>query len=94
MFETSGRNKASAHFTPPTEQLAFSVQIDGEVKEIVKMLSVGDLVITSDIPLAAEVVEKGGHALSLNIGIIAFVLLTQKRHGLLANIIRRKTVLL
>ncbi len=24
----------------------------------------GDLVITSDIPLAAEVIEKGGHALS------------------------------
>ncbi len=33
-------------------------------KEIVKRLSVGDLVITSDIPLAAEVIEKGGHALS------------------------------
>ena len=32
--------------------------------EIVKRLSEGDLVITSDIPLAAEVIEKGGHALS------------------------------
>lgn len=32
--------------------------------EIVKMLDAGDLVITSDIPLAAEVIEKGGHALS------------------------------
>ena len=32
--------------------------------EIVKMLSEGDLVITSDIPLAADVIEKGGHALS------------------------------
>ncbi|MGB5489524.1 MAG: YaiI/YqxD family protein [Woeseiaceae bacterium] len=32
--------------------------------EIVKRCSPGDLVITSDIPLAAEVVEKGGHALS------------------------------
>jgi uncharacterized protein YaiI (UPF0178 family) len=32
--------------------------------EIVKRLSAGDLVITSDIPLAAEVLEKGGHALS------------------------------
>ena len=31
--------------------------------EIVKRLSVGDLVITGDIPLAAEVVEKGGYAL-------------------------------
>lgn len=32
--------------------------------EIVKKLSAGDLVITSDIPLAAEVIEKGGYALS------------------------------
>ena len=32
--------------------------------EIVKRLAAGDLVITSDIPLAAEVIEKGGHALS------------------------------
>jgi len=32
--------------------------------EIVKRLSAGDLVVTGDIPLAAEVIEKGGHALS------------------------------
>ena len=32
--------------------------------EIVRRLAAGDLVITSDIPLAAEVIEKGGHALS------------------------------
>lgn len=32
--------------------------------EIVKRMNAGDLVITSDIPLAAEVIEKGGHALS------------------------------
>jgi uncharacterized protein YaiI (UPF0178 family) len=32
--------------------------------EIVRRLGAGDLVITSDIPLAAEVIEKGGHALS------------------------------
>jgi uncharacterized protein YaiI (UPF0178 family) len=32
--------------------------------EIVKRCEAGDLVITSDIPLAAEVVEKGAHALS------------------------------
>lgn len=32
--------------------------------EIVKRLNAGDLVITGDIPLAAEVIEKGGHALS------------------------------
>lgn len=32
--------------------------------EIVKGVEAGDLVITSDIPLAAEVIEKGGCALS------------------------------
>ena len=32
--------------------------------EIVKRLAAGDLVITGDIPLAAEVIEKGGLALS------------------------------
>lgn len=32
--------------------------------EIVKRCSIGDLVITSDIPLAAEIIEKGGQALS------------------------------
>ena len=32
--------------------------------EIVKRLNAGDLVITSDIPLAAEVIEKAGHALN------------------------------
>jgi len=32
--------------------------------EIVRRLTAGDLVITSDIPLAAEVIEKGGQALS------------------------------
>ncbi len=32
--------------------------------EIVRRLSSGDLVITGDIPLAAEVIEKGAHALN------------------------------
>jgi uncharacterized protein YaiI (UPF0178 family) len=32
--------------------------------EIVKRVNEGDLVITSDIPLAAEVIDKGGHALN------------------------------
>jgi len=33
-------------------------------REIVKRLAAGDLVITADIPLAADVIEKGGHALN------------------------------
>lgn len=32
--------------------------------EIVKRVEAGDLVITADIPLAAEVIEKGAHALN------------------------------
>lgn len=32
--------------------------------EIVKLVAAGDLVITSDIPLSAEVIEKGGLVLS------------------------------
>ncbi len=32
-------------------------------KEIVNRLAAGDLVITADIPLAADVIDKGGHAL-------------------------------
>lgn len=32
--------------------------------EIVKRVVAGDLVITADIPLAAEVIEKGAHALN------------------------------
>jgi uncharacterized protein YaiI (UPF0178 family) len=32
--------------------------------EIVERVEAGDLVITADIPLAAEVIEKGGHALN------------------------------
>jgi len=33
-------------------------------KEIIEQLGPGDLVVTADIPLAAEVVEKGAHALN------------------------------
>lgn len=32
--------------------------------KIVELLEAGDLVITADIPLAAQVIEKGGHALN------------------------------
>lgn len=40
-----------------------SAGFDVADNEIVKRLHPGDLVITADIPLAAEVVEKGGYAL-------------------------------
>ena len=52
---------------PPSRNIK-SVQVesgfDAADNEIVKRLDVGDLVITGDIPLAAEVIEKGGHALN------------------------------
>lgn len=44
--------------------LQVSAGFDVADNEIVKRLSAGDLVITGDIPLAAEVIEKGGHALN------------------------------
>ena len=52
---------------PPSRCIKFlqvTSGFDVADNEIVKRLSVGDLVITSDIPLAAEVIEKGGHALN------------------------------
>ena len=52
---------------PPSRFIKF-IQVpsgfDVADNEIVKRLSAGDLVITQDIPLAAEVIEKGGHALN------------------------------
>ncbi len=52
----------------PPSRLIQSIQVasgfDVADNEIVKRLDAGDLVITGDIPLAAEVIEKGGHALN------------------------------
>ena len=52
---------------PPSRNINF-IQVpqgfDVADNEIVKRLQGGDLVITSDIPLAAEAIEKGGTALS------------------------------
>lgn len=53
--------------TPPSRYIK-SVQVksgyDMADNEIVKRLNVGDLVITGDIPLAYEVLGKGGHAIN------------------------------
>ena len=52
---------------PPSKYIKF-LQVgsgfDVADNEIVKRVDTGDLVITADIPLAAEVIEKGGHALN------------------------------
>ncbi len=53
--------------TPPSKYIKFlrvSSGFDVADNEIVKRLESGDLVITSDIPLAADAIEKGGIALS------------------------------
>ena len=50
--------------SPNINSVQVSQGFDVADDEIVKRLTHGDLVITGDIPLAAEVIEKGGHALS------------------------------
>jgi len=53
--------------TPPSRHIR-SIQVaagfDVADNEIVRQLQPGDLVITADIPLAAEVLEKGGEAIN------------------------------
>lgn len=53
--------------TPPSRFIR-SVQVpagfDVADDKIAQQLEAGDLVITADIPLAAEVIERGGHALN------------------------------
>lgn len=44
--------------------LQVSHGFDEADNEIVRRITAGDLVITSDIPLAAEIIEKDAHALS------------------------------
>jgi uncharacterized protein YaiI (UPF0178 family) len=59
---------ANQPLTVPRSRFIRTLQVpagfDVADDEIVKRLNAGDLVITSDIPLAAEVIEKEGQALS------------------------------
>jgi len=53
--------------TPPSrfiKSIKVAAGFDVADNEIVKLTQAGDLVITADIPLAAEVIEKGGFALN------------------------------
>ncbi len=50
--------------SPWIKMRTVSAGFDVADNEIVRLCEPGDLVITSDIPLAAEVIEKGGHALN------------------------------
>lgn len=52
---------------PPSQHISFvrvASGFDGADNEIVKRLAPGDLVITGDIPLAAEIIENQGQALN------------------------------
>lgn len=52
---------------PPSRNISFlrvSKGFDVADNEIVKRLDAGDLLITGDIPLAAEAIEKGAYALN------------------------------
>ena len=52
---------------PPSVYISFlrvNQGFDKADNEIVKRMQAGDLVITGDIPLAADVIEKGGTALN------------------------------
>ena len=74
LFKAANRTKVITTFvanrfvqTPPSEYLKMlqvAQGFDVADNEIVKQVEQGDLVITGDIPLAAEVIEKGGHALN------------------------------
>ena len=50
--------------SPSIRMVQVATGFDVADNEIAKRCSPGDLVITSDIPLAAEVIDKGAHALS------------------------------
>lgn len=54
-------NVPKSHFI---KMLQVTSGFDVADDEIVKLVQVGDIVITSDIPLAAEVIEKGADAIS------------------------------
>ncbi len=74
LFKAAERTKvlvtlvANRHVqTPPSayiKMLQVASGFDVADNEIVERVSSGDLVITGDIPLAADVIEKGGHALN------------------------------
>ena len=74
LFRAANRKKialtliANQTLAVPPSPFIRSVQVpagfDVADNEIVKRLSAGDLVISSDLPLAAQVIDQGGHVLS------------------------------
>ena len=74
LFRAATRTKTSLTLVAnqmlavPPSPFIRSVQVpagfDVADNEIVKRITAGDLVISSDLPLAAQVIEQGGHVLS------------------------------
>ena len=74
LFRAADRTKtlvtlvANQYIRVPNSEHIKTVQVpsgfDVADNEIVKRAAAGDLIITADIPLAAEVIEKGAHALN------------------------------
>ena len=74
LFRAATRTKtsltlvANRMLTVPPSPFIRSVQVpagfDVADDEIVKRVTAGDLVISSDLPLAAQIIEQGGHVLS------------------------------
>lgn len=59
---------ANAALRPPPSRYVRTLQVEQGLDvadaKIAQMMAPGDLVITADIPLAAIVIDKGGHALN------------------------------
>ncbi len=59
---------ANQLLTTPPSRVIKALQVpsgmDVADQEIVRLMEAGDLVITGDIPLASDVLDKGGHALN------------------------------
>ena len=74
LYRTAERRKVSLTFvanlllqvpaSPYIRSLRVGGGFDAADEEIVQLVEAGDLVVTADIPLAAHVIRKGGHALN------------------------------
>ena len=64
MLTLVANNPLAVPHSPYVKTIEVSAGLDVADKEIVNQMDEGDLVITADIPLAAAVIGKGGHALN------------------------------
>lgn len=64
MLTLVANNPLAVPHSPYVKTIEVPAGLDVADKEIVNQMDEGDLVITADIPLAAAVIGKGGHALN------------------------------